>query len=155
MNAFLMPIPRVFWPDKPVGGSTDSTNFGAAIYRVQQLKPDTGPTDMGPLLASSHAYWEGGTAFVLVAGLLTGLFWISLLRWTEVNPAMYKHIVVLCFMAALPIDGFFTALNPLYTFILIFYRIIPLFVLVGLGKLIRICCRRSFPSNGNQLCPSA
>lgn len=150
VNAFLMPIPRIWWPDKPVGGSTNSTNLGAAIYRVQQLKPNTAPTDMGPLLASAHAYWELGYGWILIAGLLTGFFWRMVLAWAATTKGIIGEIVVLSFMAALPIDGLFTALNPIYTFILIAYRLCPLFLLIWFIKMIlasRKKALRGYPSS--------
>jgi hypothetical protein len=125
-----MPIPGNVWPGKPIGGSVDNTNLGSAIYLVQRMKVGMGPQTMGPLLASAHAYWEGGWLWLMVAGYLTGLFWNLLLRWREEDRSPVNTIVVFCFMVALPIDGLLSMLNPVYTFILIFWNaVVPLAIL--------------------------
>ena len=129
-GAILLPIPRMIWAKKPVAGSTDPSNLGAAIYRVQQLKPDTGPQEMGPILASAHAYWEGGYLGILLLGLITGAFWVILLNWADSKYTIDNALVLICLTAALPIDGFLTALNPLYSIILMIYKLFPLFLLI-------------------------
>ena len=131
-GSLLMPIPRFVWRGKPVGGSVDGTNEGAAIYQVQRLKPNTSPVEMGPLLASAHAYWEGGYLWLCAAGMLTALFWLYLTTFRSKYFHSDLHsTLVLCFLAALPIDGLFTALNPLYTLILIFWKsMVPMWLLI-------------------------
>ena len=130
VGAMVMPIPGNVWPGKPIGGSIDRTNLGAAIYLVQKLKPGRGPQEMGPILASAHAYWEGGWLWLVIAGYLTGLFWNLLLSWGETGSSVFKTIIVLCFMVALPIDGLLSMLNPVYTFILMFWKaVVPLLLL--------------------------
>jgi hypothetical protein len=133
-GAILLPIPRMIWTEKPVAGSTDSTNLGAAIYRVQQLKPDTSPQEMGPILASAHAYWEGGFLAIILLGLITGIFWAILLNWADSQYSIENVLISMCFTAALPIDGFLTALNPIYTIILMTYKLFPLFLLILVTK---------------------
>jgi hypothetical protein len=41
LGALVLLVPRMWWAEKPVAGSTDTTNLGAAIYRVQQTKPNS------------------------------------------------------------------------------------------------------------------
>jgi len=131
IGALWMPIPRLLWPDKPVGGSIDSRNEGAAIFQVQRLKPNTSPVEMGPILASAHAYWEGGWLFLVAAGLLTGLLWGKLTTAVDSRNDI-QVAVVMSFLAALPIDGLYSALNPLYTFILVGWKTaVPMGVLIG------------------------
>lgn len=137
-GAMIMPIPRAIFPDKPVAGSTDSTNLGAAIFRVQQAKPYSSYQDMGPLTASAHAYWEGGLLWVVLSGFITGFFWSSILKWAEKSSSVRGIIIVFGFMAALPIDGFFSMLNPLYTYVRIIWTlIIPIFLLDKFLQLFR------------------
>jgi hypothetical protein len=127
LGSITFPVPRALWSGKPVAGSTDASNLGSAIYRVQQPKPDNSFYDMGPILASAHAYWEGGWAFLYLAAVLTGWFWSKLLAWAEEAGSDSVNIIVLVFIAALPIDGFFSALNPIFTYIrLLWITLIPM-----------------------------
>lgn len=131
LGAMVLPVPRFWWTDKPVAGSTDTTNLGAAIYRVQQSKPNSAFYDMGPILASAHAYWEGGWLWLVLAPLLSGWMWRSLLRWADTARRLSVDIIVLTFTAALPIDGFFGAINPVFTYMrLVWITLLPLGITV-------------------------
>jgi hypothetical protein len=127
LGALLLPIPRMFWPDKPAAGSTDSTNLGSAMYRVEQGKPNASFYDMGPVLASAHSYWEGGWMWLCGAALISGFMWETLLSWAERARQTSIDIVVLAFSAALPIDGFFGGLNPVFAYVrVVWITLIPL-----------------------------
>jgi len=131
LSTVAFPIPHALWPDKPIAGSTDDSNLGMAIYRVQQQKPDNAFYDMGPILASAHAYWEGGWPFLYLAAIFTGWFWSKLLSWAERAQSEAVNIVVLTFTAALPIDGFFDMVNPLFTYFrLVWITLIPMLALI-------------------------
>jgi len=128
-------VPRTVWPEKPVGGSVDNTNLGAAIYLVQREKGNMGPQDMGPLLASAHAYWEGGWPWLCIAGIITGFFWKALVSWGSASASIGPPIAVLCLTASLPIDGFLTVLNPIYNYVLMLLKVvIPLLLLTRFNE---------------------
>lgn len=130
LGALTLPIPRNVWPEKLVAGSTDQTNFGAAIYLVQRLKVMNSDIEMGPLLASGHAYWEFGLLGVVVAGVLSGALWGCALSLAFIRGGLAAVVIIFCLLAALPIDGFFTMPNPLYTYILIGWKtVLPLLAL--------------------------
>ena len=120
-SAFFVPIPRVFWPTKRPPGSTDETSYGAAIYLAVRLTYGAPIYAMGPILSSAHAYWEWGWLGVVLSGVITGLFWNVLLTLCERSARPLHLIVVLSFSAALLIDGFLTALMPLYAIVTIFW----------------------------------
>ena len=127
LGAIVLPIPRAWWFTKPVAGSTDDTNLGAAIYRVQHKK--TAFYDMGPVLASAHAYWEGGWLWLVIAACVSGYMWNLLLVWAERSRSRYLDIIVLTMVTALPVDGFFSALNPLFAYVRVCWiTIIPLWI---------------------------
>jgi hypothetical protein len=152
MGAVVLPIPRLWWQDKPAAGSTDSTNLGAAIYRVQTSKPNSAVGDMGPVLASAHAYWEGGWLWLVVAPLLSAWLWQWLLAWGERAGRRAVDIIILTFLTALPIDGFFGAINPVYSYLrLVWITVIPLgILLVALNGVVR---SRSRAKGVRNLCP--
>jgi hypothetical protein len=139
LGAVILPVPRMWWVDKPVAGSTDTTNLGAAIYRVQQGKPGNAFYDMGPILSSAHAYWEGGWLFLVAAPLLSAWMWRWLLAWGERAGQRLVDVIVLTFLTALPIDGFFGAINPVFAYVRIFWiTLLPLGLLaIGLNSLIK------------------
>ena len=128
-SALYMPIPRVFWPDKRPAGSIDTTNTGAAVYLVRKIGYGAPIYNMGPILSSAHAYWEWGWLGVLLGGVITGLFWNVLLTLCERSARPLHLIVVLSFSAALLIDGFLTALMPLYAIVRAFWFILPTIML--------------------------
>ena len=127
LGAAVLPVPRMWWSGKPVAGSTDTTNLGAAIYRVQQSKPNGSFYDMGPILASAHAYWEGGWIWLVGAPLLSALLWRWLFVWAEHARRRSVDIIVLTFTTALPIDGFFGGINPVFAYVRILWiTLLPL-----------------------------
>jgi hypothetical protein len=121
ISALYLPIPRVLWPDKRPAGSIDMTNFGSAVYLVRRIGYGAPIYNMGPVLSSAHAYWEWGWLGVLLSGFITGLFWNGLLTLCDGSARPLNLIVVLTFSAALLIDGFLTALNPLYAIVRSFW----------------------------------
>jgi hypothetical protein len=130
LGALVFLVPRVWWAEKPVAGSTDTTNLGAAIYRVQQTKPNSAFYDMGPILASAHAYWEGGWLWLVAAPLLSAWMWRWLLSWAERAGRRSVDVIVLTFLTALPIDGFFGAINPVFAYVRILWiTLLPLCLL--------------------------
>jgi hypothetical protein len=131
LGSVVLPVPRMWWASKPVAGSTDTTNLGAAIYRVQQTKPNSAFYDMGPILASAHAYWEGGWLFLIAAPLLSGWMWRLLFAWADRARRRSVDIIVLTFTTALPIDGFFGGINPVFAYVrLVWITVIPLGLIV-------------------------
>jgi len=127
LGALVLLVPRMWWVEKPVAGSTDTTNLGAAIYRVQQTKPNSAFYDMGPILASAHAYWEGGWLWLVAAPLLSAWMWRGLFDWGERAGQRSVDVIVLTFLTALPIDGFFGAINPIFAYVRILWiTLVPL-----------------------------
>lgn len=127
LGAAVLPVPRMWWSTKPVAGSTDTTNLGAAIYRVQQSKPNSAFYDMGPILASAHAYWEGGWFWLVGAPLLSACMWRLLFAWANRSRRQFVDIIVLTFTTALPIDGFFGGINPVFAYVRILWiTLLPL-----------------------------
>jgi hypothetical protein len=153
LGSIVLLIPRMWWAEKPVAGSTDTTNLGAAIYRVQQTKPNSVIYDMGPILASAHAYWEGGWLWLVAAPLLSGWMWRWLLAWGERAGRRSVDVIVLTFTAALPIDGFFGAINPVFAYVRILWlTLLPLvIVLTVLNSLLKSRRRERGVRN---LCPN-
>jgi hypothetical protein len=133
-------VPRLLWPEKPMLGSLDHTEFESATYKVMEWGYGEFGT-MGPILASAHAYWEGGWIWLIVAGLITGLFWNFVFRYCSHLPDIFAAIIIFTFAAALLIDGLLTMLVPLYSIIircwlsllplLIIYKAIYIFIKFG------------------------
>jgi hypothetical protein len=136
LGAAVLPVPRMWWSAKPVAGSTDTTNLGAAIYRVQQSKPNSAFYDMGPILASAHAYWEGGWIWLTAAPLLSAWMWRLLFAWASRARRQSVDIIVLTFTTALPIDGFFGGINPVFAYVRILWiTLLPLgFVVLAIRQ---------------------
>jgi hypothetical protein len=153
LGALVLLVPRMWWAEKPVAGSTDATNLGAAIYRVQQTKPGSAFYDMGPILASAHAYWEGGWLWLVAAALLSGWMWRWLLAWSERSGLRSVDVIVLTFTAALPIDGFFGGINPVFSYVrIVWLTLIPLVII--LAVLNTIVKSRSRERGVSNLCPN-
>lgn len=128
-GAFFVFVPR-FIMDRPVYGSSTDSFEDAGIFKVMQLNYDTTFINMGPLLASAHAYWEGGYGGVVLIALLTSLTWILLLRFIYKLPPYLGLVFGLLGCCALLIDGFITIFYPLYSFIGIFWKsLFPLYLL--------------------------
>lgn len=133
-GSLLFPIPRFFWPNKPIPGSIDDDETKSAVFKVMDIGHDS--PYMGPILASAHAYWEGGYLAVFFYGILTGILWISVLLFCTKLPYNLSMIVILSFTAALLIDGFLTIFSPLYAYILIFWKwVLPTLTLYIFFKL--------------------
>lgn len=142
-GAFLAFVPREIWPDKPMLGSLDHTEFESAMYKVMLLGHGE-PGTMGPFLASAHAYWEGGWIWLVIAGLITGLFWNVIFRCCSRLPDVIAAVVIFTFGAALLIDGLLTMLAPLYSFIIRFWlSLLPLFIIYIGIRLITIASVRN------------
>lgn len=129
LSSVYAPIPRFLWAEKGVGGSVDGTSYGAAIFLVRKIGYNAPFYNMGPILASAHAYWEGGWIWLLLAGLITGLFWSAVLGWVDRSGRAIDIIISLTFSASLLIDGLLTALVPLYALVLSFWTaVLPTFI---------------------------
>jgi hypothetical protein len=125
LSALYTPIPRILWPDKPPAGSTTNTNYGSAIFLVRRLGYNAPLYNMGPILASGHAYWEGGWFWLVGCAILTGGIWYNILSWCRRKfPDDLGTTLAITFCAALPIDGLYTMLNPLYAMIALFWTAI-------------------------------
>jgi hypothetical protein len=137
LSAIFVPVPRFLWPRKPMIGSQDHTEVGSAMYRVMDLAYGA-PDQMGPMLASAHAYWEGGVLWLVCAGLITGLMWNLIFRVTVRLPLVMGTIFIFTFAAAQMVDGLLTMLIPLYTAINVCWlSILPVFLIYKFFKSIR------------------
>ncbi len=124
-------IPSSFYLDKPLLGSVSSDFNGMAMYKVIQMGYNR-DGEMGPFLASAHAFWEGGWIWLIFAGVLTGLAWSFIFTLSQNCPNVLRMTVLTSFAASSLIDGFSTMLNPIYSEIYMTYRtIIPLLLIYG------------------------
>lgn len=129
LGTIFAPVPRVFWAEKPMLGSLDHTVNESAMYKVMLLGHGE-PGTMGPYLASAHAYWEGGWIWLVVAGLITGLFWNMIFYYCRQLPDSIAAIIILTFAAALLTDGLLTMLAPLHAYIIrCWLSLLPLFII--------------------------
>lgn len=143
-------IPRGVWPEKPMLGSLDHTEFESAMYKVM-LMGHGEPGTMGPLLASAHAYWEGGWIWLVVAGLITGIFWNAVFRYCRKLPDIIAAVITLSFAAALINDGLLTMLTPLYAFIIRFWlSLLPLLCIYIGMRLINLASAYPGPARGTE-----
>ncbi|NQU35626.1 MAG: hypothetical protein HQ521_20560 [Bacteroidetes bacterium] len=127
-SSLYFPVPRYFWKNKRPPGSIDSGNYGSAIFIVQNQKNGS-LIEMGPILASAHAYWEFGLLGVIIIGALTGYFW-GKVTYKRAQTSLIQYIIVMTFLCSLLIDGLFTAMYPVYSFIIIFWSVIlPVYLL--------------------------
>lgn len=122
-------IPRMMI-NRPVIGSPNQDFQDAAIFKIMELNyPDVSFITMGPVLASVHAYWEGGYFGVIVIAILASLMWIVLIKFCYTQPKLFGVLVCLLCCCALLIDGFVTVFSPLYSLIAIFWKnLLPLFL---------------------------
>jgi hypothetical protein len=128
-------IPKELIIKKPLLGSDSGDESGYAMYKVISLGYNLG--EMGPLLASAHAYWEGGLLWLVVAGLLTGLFWNFLFQKLSYLPTELKTILILCIAASFLVDGFISMLTPIYSILNTLIRtIIPISTIYFIFKFI-------------------
>ena len=132
-GSIFFPFPRSLWATKPIPGSPDENENNAAIFKVVSMSH--GLPYMGPVMASAHAYWEGGWVAVCVYAIMTGLLWVLILRLSQKLPEGVALLVVASFSASLLIDGFLTMLTPLYTFPLITWKwVLPTLLLFACIK---------------------
>ena len=128
-SALYFPIPRIVWPAKRPPGSVGNTNYESAMHIVQIQKGQP-YYEMGPFLASAHAYWEGGWWGIVLLGFVTGVFWRILLDWCNSRGGLMGIIVALTFAASLMTNGSVTCLQPLYAFFPAFWsKVIVVLVL--------------------------
>lgn len=122
-------IPRAII-NRPVIGSPTDNFQDAAIFKVMELNyPDVSFITMGPMLASAHAYWEGGYFGVVIIALLASGIWIMIISFCYKQPPLFGVLVCLLCCCALLIDGFITMFSPLYSLISIFWKnLLPLFL---------------------------
>lgn len=137
IGAIFVPIPRAIWSEKPLVGSQDRTEVGSAMYKVMELAYGA-PEQMGPMLASAHAYWEGGAIWLVSAGLITGLLWNLIFRIATRLPFILAAIFIFTYAAANMVDGLLTMMIPLYSGInATWFSILPVFLLYKFFKGVR------------------
>jgi hypothetical protein len=122
LSALVFPIPRSLWNGKPPAGSSDETPYGAAMYRVMTRGHGSPYYNMGPFLASAHAYWEGGWPWLVLAALASGLIWRIILRWCYAQSLAFGALIAMAFASSLLIDGFYTAFVPTYSLLRAFWQ---------------------------------
>ena len=128
--AMVTAVPRIIWPGKGVAGSVDSTTYGAAVYLVRRLGYGAPWYNMGPYLASAHAYWEGGWVWLVFAGFVTGLIWNLILRWCDQSGKAISIVVALTLTGGVLANGLLTALQPLFDFVRLFWvTVLPTIIL--------------------------
>lgn len=122
-------------------GSQDHTELQSAMYKVMDLAYGA-PDQMGPMLASSHAYWEGGWIWLICAGVITGLMWNVIFRFTAHLPRSLAAVVIFTFAAAHMVDGLLTMMIPLYAAInAMWLSILPVFLIYKGFKSLRAHAR--------------
>ena len=128
-SALYFPLPRMVWSDKRPPGSSSDTMYGTAMHIVQYEKGKVF-FEMGPFLASAHAYWELGWIGIILIGLISGFFWKIVLDWCSAMGSLLGMIVAITFAASLMTNGVVTMLHPLYSYLPAFWsHIIVLLVL--------------------------
>jgi hypothetical protein len=122
-------IPRIIF-NRPVIGSPNENYKDAGIFKVMELNyAEASFITMGPLLASAHAYWEGGYLGVVIIAILASFLWITIIWFCYKQPTLFGVLVVLLCCCALLIDGFISIFTPLYALIAIFWKnLLPLFL---------------------------
>lgn len=150
-GALLLFMPRVII-DRPVLGSPTQNFDDAAIFKVMQLNyADATFLTMGPVLASGHAYWEGGYLGVLILALLSSLIWITVIRFSYRLPVLLGILLCILSSCALLVDGFITMFTPLYAMVSLFWKnLLPLFLLFLVYAKIRLPKLVFFKSDRNK-----
>lgn len=122
-------IPRSVF-NRPVIGSFTSNYKDAAMFKVMDLNyPVTTILNMGPFLASAHAYWEGGYWGVIVIALCCATLWLLIFRFAYSKPSLFGLLVCLLFACSLLIDGLISVFTPLYSIIALFWKnFLPLYI---------------------------
>lgn len=72
-SAFYAPLPRKFFPDKPVPGSIDSTKQGMGMYIIQDVMRGQW-WNMSDFFTGVHSYWEMGMLGVVLLSIVPALF---------------------------------------------------------------------------------
>ena len=137
-SALYFPIPRIVWPDKRPPGSASDNMYGTAMHIVQYEKGKDF-FEMGPFLASAHAYWELGWIGIILIGLITGVFWRIVLDWCSARGSLLGMIVAITFAASLMTNGVVTMLHPLYSYLPAFWS--HVIVLLVLSYMISVMIR--------------
>src|SRR5579872_190943 len=128
-------VPRVLWPNKRPAGGTDESPYSGAMYVVKTYGHGAPTYVMGPLLASAHAYWEGGWFAVALAGLATGVIWRLILKFVGRLCLEMALLIGMVFATAFMIDGLYTALSPLYAIMRVFWQsIVPIVFLAWAAR---------------------
>jgi hypothetical protein len=110
-------------------GSLSEKDEDSAIYIVMKSIYDLDGT-MGPILASAHAYWEGGYLWLIICGFLTGIIWIFFLTIFKSFPRKFVLLITLTLASSLLIDGIPTIDVPFYAYLIrANLTIIPLTIL--------------------------
>lgn len=138
-GVLFYPIPRNIL-NRPVIGSSDLDFKNAGIFKVMDLNyPDNTFINMGPLLASAHAYWEGGATGVVIIALLSSAFWLTLFNIAYKLPFSMGIVVCMLLGCALLIDGFISVFTPLYAQLAMVWKsLLPLLVCFFIFNKIRI-----------------
>jgi hypothetical protein len=147
-GALYLPIPRSLWPAKRPAGSVDDTNYGSAVFIVRRVGYDAPFYNMGPILASGHAYWEGGWIWLIIAGALTGIFWRIAAAWSARQGPYLSIVFCLSFASALLIDGFMTTLYPAYALIDVVWAVIVPLVAIRAGVTLLARLNRAWTKPG-------
>jgi len=121
VSSLYFPIPRFIWSEKRPPGSTDNTNYGAAIFLAQSQRGES-LSSMGPITVSAHAYWEGGYLWLIISALTLGWFWSNLLKWVE-KRGLIGFVILMIFSGSLLIDGLYTYKQILYSIITTFWAV--------------------------------
>lgn len=148
LGSLFFPVPRFFWPTKPIPGSIDDNENNSAVFKVMDIGHDL--PYMGPVLASAHAYWEGGYFSVILYGFFTAILWCIVFLLCSNLPYNLTLLTILSFSAALLIDGFLTIFSPLYAFILISWKwILPTLFLYIFFKIFSVISDRGVPESNS------
>jgi len=126
ISAILSPIPRFFWPDKPVPGSSDGTTAGLATFVVWREAIGTEWGICGSFTPSAHAFWEFGVLGVILSGIFAGMF----ARFILVATKLKGKIGLLIWGLSMNPLAFSVNLWTPQIFIVIFQRIIPLLIFI-------------------------
>jgi len=137
-SALYFPIPRIVWSEKRPPGSASDDMYKTAMHIVQYEKGKVF-FEMGPFLASAHAYWELGWLGIILIGLITGVFWRIVLDWCSARGSLLGIIVAITFAASLMTNGVVTMLHPLYSYFPAFWS--HVIVLLVLSFIISIMIR--------------
>ena len=121
-------IPQQITGVKNFAGSSTDNAYGTAMHVVR--KETYGASDMGPYLAASEEYWEGGIFYVIFSGLLFGYIWRSVAKWA----IRRKYDTTSLIMLAMLLDahhGEMSVFAPMALVIRLFwFQILPTLVVI-------------------------